>query len=77
MIQEDPIPRGGRDQFAPLVPPLNLSNRRLMYAVQERSGFERAPSAQQTLTMNERFSEAIELDAFTIALARTKAIAAA
>jgi hypothetical protein len=53
MIQEDPIPGGCRDQFAPLVPPRDLSNRRLTRAAQQRSDFERPLSAQQTLTVNE------------------------
>jgi hypothetical protein len=77
MIQEDPIPGGGCDQFASLVPPLDLSNHRLTHAVQQRSDFERALSARQTRTVNERLSETIEQVAFTIALGRTKAIAAA
>jgi hypothetical protein len=77
MIQEDPIPGGARNQFAPLVPLLDLSNRRLTHAAQQRSDFERPLSAQQTLTANERLSETIERDAFTIALGRTKVIPAA
>jgi hypothetical protein len=77
MIQEDPIPGGGRHQFAPLVPPLDLSNRRLTHAAQQRSDFERAISAQQTLTVSEGLIETIERDSFTIALGRTNVIAAA
>jgi hypothetical protein len=77
MIQENAIPGGGRDQFAALVPPLDLSNRGLTHAAQQKSGFEREFSAQQTLTVNERLSEVIEQDDFTIALGRTKAIATA
>jgi hypothetical protein len=76
MIQEDPIPGGSRDQFVPLVPPLSLSNRRLMHAAQKRSNFERAFSAQRALTVDKRVSKTIERDAFTIALGRRKAMAA-
>jgi hypothetical protein len=76
MIQEDPIPRGGGDQFAPLIPPLDLFNRQLTHAAQQRFDFERALSTEQTLTVNEQLSEATKRDAFTIALGRAKAIAA-
>jgi hypothetical protein len=76
MTQENPISRSGGDQFASLVPLLDLSNLRLTHAAQQRSDFERVLSAQQTLTVNERLSDTIERDAFTITLGRTKAIAA-
>jgi hypothetical protein len=76
MIRENPAPGDGRDQFAPLVPPLDLSSRRLAHARQQRSDFERALSAEQTLTVNQQFSEMMERNAVTIALGRTKTIAA-